>query len=87
MSSPDQEEWVQAFPERETYCRHYLLLRRLFFGSQTRDRLASVVEHAVDVLLQDQAASLFLDDGAFSAAVEELRGISRRLSSGLRPDN
>jgi len=61
----DKQAWMEAFPEKEMFCRQYLLFRRLYFQEAAWRTLPQGVEHLLDIYLYEQGASALLKDDAF----------------------
>ncbi len=78
-----RQDWASAFPNPDAFCQRYLTLRKLYFETGFPETLPQIVEQALDIYLQDQAQSLFLNDDAYTAACELLDETEEQLRRQL----
>lgn len=78
-----REDWLRAFPNKESFCRQYLVFRELFFQVDCRRGFCSILEQAIDVYLYERETSGYMDDETFFSAyglVNKAVGEIRELS-------
>lgn len=83
-SSREEErilDWLKAFPEKEAFCRQYLLCRELYFASGAGPKLRRTVRRMLNAYLFAQGWSGYLDEDRFFSAYV----LADRAVNQLRP--
>ena len=81
-----QREWVDAFAEKESFCRQYLLCRTLYFEAAADEGtpLSGRLRRMLNVFLSERGVSSYPDDDRFFAAYALLDETARRIQGLLQ---